>query len=732
MDATKGSLQGVIKLTWGTVSGASNYEVQYRKQGAGTWTSAVGVASGWQLSTTDESVYEFQVRPTNPVGAGPWSDTATGFIRPQIMPQFVSQNAPDDVLAGANFTVTQVWKNIGYTAWNDATYQLVAAPGSSNFGSAPGTFPSSVTQDQSGTSTLSMTAPSSPGTYTLSWQFAKSGTNYGDPSTPVQIKVWGPPVCSALSTDKPYIYNLNGQIVAQFSTDNQTTGMAAKVWNDATDESSAKSYTPAQAGGVYKFTVPMSNHGGQLGTYHLKVSLTNPVTTTNCETTFELRPLSAPVASLQALIGSDGANGFVVGQAAADKIVRASITRTENMAMTVDLLDGEGAVAATSSMAAGAGTVDLAGARWDGDAWSTQSYTIRMRYADPEAASQGLNIEQPITLILSPNGNTLRLEIAPTQPLTVATAMARGAQPYDAVAQGAWTSKVGVQGEADLDAFADMGSGGQRNHALDYNALYGKTLLGTARAVPPAGITLVNPLQITTTAKLPVLPVRNLQATDGTLEDVVRVTWDSPAEGGVGFSYDVYRDEELIQSNKPALTLDDTPPERGKEYTYRVVATLSTDKSGEASDPGHVPACRAARLIGAGLNADMSAITGLIESWSCLEGLQGTHATDAAAPAELGLQGESQYRGFSVPVASELPDGAHVLHLGLESEGVTINASRTYDVPFALNRASIAVKNLSITYNGSPAVEGQNAESIGRFGIKMDGGSGIGFAEEVK
>ncbi len=446
-----------------------------------------------------------------------------------------------------------------------------------------------------------------------------------------------------------------------------------------------------------------------------------------------LRPLDIPVANLQALIGTGStANSFVVGQTPAQAILTASITRTENLAMVVDLLDAGGATAATAALGAGAASINLGGARWTGDAWSIQPYTLRVRYPDPAAASQGKKWEKPVTLILTPSGNTLTLGIAPGHPLTATTAVARGVQPYDAAAQGNWASKVGVQGGADLDSLLAMDANGLRQHTLDYSALYGKSLTGTARAVPPAGITLQSPLEITTTAKLPVLPVRNLVATDGTLEDVVRVSWDTPAAGASGFTYDVYRDSELIQSGKTTNTLDDAPPVRGQEYSYRVVAMLSTDKSPEAADPGHIPACRAARLIGASLNADMSAIHGLVEQWECLQGMSATKAIDSETPAEQAIAGEKVYRSFSTAIPLELADGAHVLRLGLNSEGVTLNASRTYDVPFNLNRASIAVKNLTIIHNGAPAADGLETNSIGRFGIRMEGGSGIGFAEEIK
>lgn len=731
--ATQGTIAGKVQLSWATVAGASSYDVQYRKAGSSTWTSAVGVASGWQLSTTDESVFEFQVRATNAVGAGPWGATATGYIRPQIMPDFVSQSVPTDVRVGASFSASQIWKNSGYTSWSDATFQLLQASGSGNFGSAPGTFSPAVVQNQNGTSTLALVAPSTPGTYSFSRQFSKDGVDYGSPSTPVSIKVWGDPVCSALTVNKPYVYELDGTVSAQFNANNQATSQTASVWNEAAGPATAKTYAPVYGAGMYKFDIPLANHGGQVGSYRVRVDVSNAVSSGSCEVTFELRALDTPVASLQALVGTGStANSFAVGQTAAQAILAATVTRTENMALVVELLDGDGATAAMANLAAGSATVNLGGARWTGDAWSTRGYTLRARYADPGAASQGKNLDVPVTLILTPSGNTLALGIVPGHPLTATSAMGRGAQPYDLAAQGSWASKVAVQGGADLDTLSAMGESGQRSHLLDYSALVGKSLTAMARAMPPAGITLINPLEVSATVKIPMLPVRNLQATDGTLEDVVRVSWEPPAAGASGFTYDVYRDSELIQSGQTTNTLDDAPPVRGQEYSYRVVAKLSTDKSPESADPGHVPACRAARLIGASLNADMSAINGMLERWDCLAGMTATSAIDAQTPGEMPYAGSSVYRSFTVPVPSGLADGSHVLRVGMESEGVTLNASRTYDVPFNLNRASIAVNDLTILYNGTKATTGLEASSIGRFGIKMEGGSGIGFAEEIK
>lgn len=127
---------------------------------------------------------------------------------------------------------------------------------------------------------------------------------------------------------------------------------------------------------MYKFDVPLANHGGQVGTYRVRVNVSNVVAESSCEASFELRPLATPVVILTPLIGSGATpNMFVVGQSAAQAILSASITRTENMAMTVQLLDSQSNAAASASLGAGAGSVNLGGARWTGDAWSMRPYT---------------------------------------------------------------------------------------------------------------------------------------------------------------------------------------------------------------------------------------------------------------------------------------------------------------------------------------------------------------------
>ena len=52
------------------MANATGYDVQYRKQGTSTWTLVANVNSGWQLTTSDESTFEFQVVGKNGAGQG--------------------------------------------------------------------------------------------------------------------------------------------------------------------------------------------------------------------------------------------------------------------------------------------------------------------------------------------------------------------------------------------------------------------------------------------------------------------------------------------------------------------------------------------------------------------------------------------------------------------------------------------------------------------------------------
>ena len=184
----------------------------------------------------------------------------------------------------------------------------------------------------------------------------------------------------------------------QFAANNQTTAMSASVWNEAGGALEARTYNPTAAAGVYKFDIPLSNHGGRIGTYRVKVDVSNLVTSSSCEVTFELRPLEKPVVQLQALIGTGpGSNSFVVGQTDAEAFLKVSVTRTEGLPMLLELAvaTGDYQVGGTSSLAAGAESASMSVIRWRPGVWGTRGYLLRVKYADPAAAGPGEEPRNP-------------------------------------------------------------------------------------------------------------------------------------------------------------------------------------------------------------------------------------------------------------------------------------------------------------------------------------------------
>ena len=69
-------LDAQTSLTWSTVTGATDYQVQWRTNGAGSWTTA-GWTGGATSTTigglTNNTVYEFQVQARNGAGTSTWS-----------------------------------------------------------------------------------------------------------------------------------------------------------------------------------------------------------------------------------------------------------------------------------------------------------------------------------------------------------------------------------------------------------------------------------------------------------------------------------------------------------------------------------------------------------------------------------------------------------------------------------------------------------------------------------
>lgn len=753
--ATDGANTGSISVNWGTVSGATTYRLQQRKQGTSTWTDLVASAAtsyNW-TGRTDESIFEFQVRAENAVGSSAWSAIETGYIRPALAPVFVSQSGiPSKIGVGQTFTFSQVWKNTGSETWTGTAYGTAhhAANGAIQWGVGFTSFTGSTATNAQVTSTMTATAPSTAGTYTLQRIMQKSGTSYGSPSLAATVAVYDTPKCTAVNTDVSTTFNPTGSITATLAGASSVETAVVRVWGEINGEANGIDYPLAFNGTNWVVTFPVAPHlSPEEVKINLKASVSNSVFASSvCASGSVIyQQLPLPAVSLTPTFGSFGdatRQGFVVNRAGGEfaKINVDLGAFSSSLKARVEVLDPTDSLLNVALNAINAGqqtSVLMSSSTLSAtpSSWQQVNASVRVSYADPAAAAQGKVVVVPIAWTVAPAGLTVSAAGIKAATPTVNAAIAPSGGVFSSSVHGAFTGYLRVApNAASVGTTQDVSTEGTWSVAnLDYSQLYAAQLVAVARAVPPSGITLFNPLEFVSTAfSLPVQAPLTVAATDGTRENDVQVIWPAIASGSA-IRYRVFRDTSEITpaTGISAIEFIDVPPNRGTTYTYTVKTMINNVLSqGEASDTGYVPACRAARLIGASLNADMTAINGLIERWDCLEDAAGTGTVDAGAASAVPITGTSTYRSFSYVLDPALADGAHVLRLGIESKGVVINATRSYDIPFTLGRSSISLKSLTILYDGSTAQPGLEATSIGRFGARMEGGTGLGFAEEIK
>ena len=753
--ATDGANTGSISINWGAVSGATTYRLQQRKQGTSTWSDLVASAAtsyNW-TGRTDESIFEFQIRAENAVGASAWSAIETGYIRPALAPVFVSQSGiPSKIGVGQTFNFSQVWRNTGSETWTGTAYGSAhhAVNGAIQWGVGFTSFTGSTATNAQVTSTMTATAPATAGTYTLQRIMQKSGTSYGAPSTAATVVVYDTPKCTAVNTDVSTTFNPTGSVTATLAGASSVETAVLRVWGEIKGESNGVDYPLSFNGTNWVATFPVAPHlSPDEVKINLKASVSNSVFASSvCATsTLVYQQLPLPAVTLTPTFGTFGdaaRQGFVVNRAGGEfaKInvdLGAFSSSLKARVEVLDPADGLLNVALNGINAGQQTSVLMASSTLNStpSSWQQVNASIRVSYADPAAAAQGKVVVVPIAWTVAPAGLTVTASGIKASTPTVSASIAPSGGAFSSSLHGAFNGYLRLAPNAGtVGASQDVSSDGTWTIGnLDYAQLYAAQLVAVARAVPPAGITLFNPLEFVSPAfGLPVQAPLTVTATDGTRENDVQVIWPAVATGSA-IRYRVFRDaaEVTPATGISGIEFIDLPPTRGTTYTYTVKTMINNVVSqSEASDTGFVPACRAARLIGASLNADMSAINGLIERWECLEDATGSGAVDAGTASAVPITGSATYRSFSYVLDPALADGAHVLRLGIESKGVVINATRSYDIPFTLGRSSISLKSLTILYDGSTAQPGLEATSIGRFGARMEGGTGLGFAEEIK
>src|SRR5690349_10407859 len=81
---TSSGLDAQVALSWNPVGGATDYQVQWRTNGSGSWTSissTSGTTSATVSALTNNTTYEFQVATVGPTGTSDWSASVLGTPR---------------------------------------------------------------------------------------------------------------------------------------------------------------------------------------------------------------------------------------------------------------------------------------------------------------------------------------------------------------------------------------------------------------------------------------------------------------------------------------------------------------------------------------------------------------------------------------------------------------------------------------------------------------------------
>jgi hypothetical protein len=116
-----------------------------------------------------------------------------------VATQFVSQQVPTIVPAGATILVTETFTNTSATTWQTTDgYTLGPAgpTGNTTWGVSPVALPTTVAPNANVTFTFYVVAPATVGTYNFQWQMnLPNGTPFGSvsPATSVQVIAAGPP-----------------------------------------------------------------------------------------------------------------------------------------------------------------------------------------------------------------------------------------------------------------------------------------------------------------------------------------------------------------------------------------------------------------------------------------------------------------------------------------------------------------------------------------------------------
>lgn len=272
---------GTPPYSWSLISGStppgislgSNGVLAGIPSGAGTFAFTIRVTDA-VFQTADKSL---SVTISSPGGGGGSGQSLNAVS--------VSQNVPAIVPPSQGFNVSMTWRNTGTATWSEAAGVRVGSQNPANnitWGGNRIVLPStaSIAAGQTLSVTLTVFAPSAPGTYNFQWQMVKDGVFFGDPSSNVAINVTS---AGAINITSPSA--LEAARGVSFSHQlSATGGTAPYTWSIISgilpagltlNSSGIISGTPL-AVGTLGFTVQARDSASRTADKLISISVTNP------------------------------------------------------------------------------------------------------------------------------------------------------------------------------------------------------------------------------------------------------------------------------------------------------------------------------------------------------------------------------------------------------------------------------------------------------------------------
>jgi len=202
---------------------------------------ATGTFSATVIAPANTGSYNFQwipIQDSIPAGFGQLStNVSVAVTKVADAARFISKTGATTVYAGADFFSTNTMMNVGTNTWKTSTFYSMMSINPVNnvtWGANRIPIPTNVTQVLPGaqvTFSKQVTAPITPGTYTMQWQVDRGGTPFGDTTPLITMSVVAGPDNAQFVTRTVFPTSIapSGTFPATFTMKNLGTA----AWNAA-------------------------------------------------------------------------------------------------------------------------------------------------------------------------------------------------------------------------------------------------------------------------------------------------------------------------------------------------------------------------------------------------------------------------------------------------------------------------------------------------------------------